>query len=119
VVGRGDRAPEYSPGELARSCMSGHDLCRMLRYDSEGPTGHSWRAARGLGVGGGAAAVIESVTSGASTVPVVISGMAFGLGIGLIVACLAPVGSTQRARLGQVDLTELARLVRGENTLQP
>jgi hypothetical protein len=73
----------------------------------------------GLGVGGGAAAVIGSVTSGASTVPVVISGMAFGLGIGLIVACLAPVGSTQRARLGQVDLTELARLVRGENTLQP
>jgi hypothetical protein len=73
----------------------------------------------GLGVGGGAAAVIESVTSGASTVPIVISGMAFGLGIGLIVACLAPVGSTQKARLGQVDLTELARLVRGENTLQP
>jgi hypothetical protein len=42
----------------------------------------------GLGLGGGAAAIIESlgVNHGGSTIPIVISGLGLGLGIGLLVA---------------------------------
>ena len=70
----------------------------------------------GLGLGGGVAAVIESVTSGASTVPIVISGLAFGLGIGLMLASVTRSDEAHRIRLSKVDLTEVARLVRGEGT---
>jgi hypothetical protein len=44
----------------------------------------------GLGLGGGVAAVIESLAAnqGASTVPVVIAGTALGMGVGLMVAAL-------------------------------
>ena len=51
----------------------------------------------GLGIGGGAAAIVESVTTAASTVPIVISGVGLGLGIGLIVACLARVNEPQKS----------------------
>jgi len=42
----------------------------------------------GLGLGGAAAAVIESLGAnvGASTVPIVIAGLGLGLGVGMMVA---------------------------------
>jgi hypothetical protein len=42
----------------------------------------------GLGLGGGTAAIIESLgaNQGASTIPIVIAGLGLGLGVGLLVA---------------------------------
>jgi uncharacterized membrane protein len=55
----------------------------------------------GLGIGGGVAAVIESLglNQGSSTAPIVIAGLGLGLGIGLLAAAFTEALSRASGRL--------------------